>query len=330
MLCGGPGLRLWPASGVDRPKPFLRLTGPESLFQATIRRVLPCSDAPPLVVAASASAQAVRSELAAVGSRAELLLEPVGRDTAPAMAAAALKLMSQAPDAVIAFVPSDHHVGDDAAFRLALAGAAEQASMGRLVLFGMRPDRPSSAYGHIRPTASGDQASPVAAFHEKPDVATAGELTAQGWLWNGGVLVARARDLVEEVQRLAPEVAAAARAAVGAGEVLGPAFEAAPRISMDYAVLEKTDRAWVLPVDFGWSDLGAWDAVAEATPAGLQRAAVVDGGRVWVRAPEAVKVAVVGLSDVLVVMEGDRLLICARDAAQSVRRAAQAAEDDQA
>lgn len=280
-------------------------------------------------MAAATSVEAVRADLVEMGVSAELLLEPAIRDTAPAMTAAALKLSSEDPDAIVAFVPSDHHVADAAAFGRALTEAATHAALGRLVLFGMRPDHASSAYGHIRPFAVGPDPSPVAGFHEKPDPATARALVDEGWLWNGGVLVARAAELIAEVDRLAPAVAAAARASVNSGDILGPAFAEAPRISMDYAVLEKTDRAWVLPVDFGWSDLGAWDAVAEAAPEGLDGAAVVDGRGVWVRAPPGLKVAVVGLSDVVIVLDGDRLLVCSRDAAQSVRRAAQAVEVDQ-
>ena len=317
ILCGGGGARLWPASTPARPKGLMSVGG-RSLLKATLERCRGLTDAPAVVVASADHEAAVRDLLSACPDSVDLLLETAPRDTAAAMLAGARLAAARDPETVVALLPCDHHVGDETAFRAALVKAGEIARDGRLVLLGVVPDRPSSAYGHIRPEGPGP--SPVAAFVEKPDRARAVELTSEGCLWNAGILVARVDVLLAEADRHAPDVARAVAGAVSGPGRLGPSFAEAPRISMDYAVLEKTDRAWVLPVDFGWSDLGAWDAVAAHAPSAPVR--LVDADRVWVQAPDGVQVAVVGLSDVIVVVEDGAVLVCARDGAQHVRRAA--------
>lgn len=321
ILCGGGGTRLWPASTPDRPKGLMSLGG-RSLLLATLDRCRGLSAAPPVVVAAAEHEDAVRALLALHDAPVRLLLEPAARDTAPAMLAGALHAAGGSLDAVVALLPCDHAVDDAAAFRDAVRTAAEAARRGRVVLLGVRPDRPSSAYGHVRPQGPG--LSPVAAFVEKPDLDAAAALTAQGALWNAGMVVARVDVLADQAATHAPQVLDAVRRALDGSERLGPAFADAPRISLDYALLEKTDRASVLPVAFGWSDLGAWDAVADHVPSGP--AAVVDGQGVWVDAPDGVSVGVVGLSDVVVVVRDGAVLVCARDAAQGVRRVAEAVQ----
>lgn len=318
ILCGGGGTRLWPASTPERPKGLMSLGG-KSLLAATLERCRDLTQGSAVVVASAAHEAAVRALIDAGPDAADLVLETAARDTAPALLAGARVAAMQDPQAVVALVPCDHHVADDAAFRAALRQAGDLAREGRLVLLGVVPSAPSSAYGHIRPAGPGP--APVAAFVEKPDPATAARLTAEGCLWNAGILVARADVLQAEAERHAPEVARAVAASVAGPGRTGPAYAEAPRISMDYAVLEKTDRAWVLPVDFGWSDLGAWDAVAEHVPSAPAR--LIDADRVWVQAPDGVQVAVVGLSEVVIVVEDGAVLVCARDAAQQVRRAAE-------
>jgi len=318
ILCGGGGTRLWPASTPGRPKGLMSLGG-RSLLAATLERCRGLTDGASVVVAAAAHEAAVRSLIDAGPDAADLVLETAARDTAPALLAGARVAAMRDRQAVVALIPCDHHVSDDAAFRQALRQAGELACEGRLVLLGVVPTAPSSAYGHIRPAGPGP--APVAAFVEKPDLPTAERLTAEGCLWNAGILVARADVLQAEAERHAPEVARAVAASVAGHGRTGPAYAEAPRISMDYAVLERTDRAWVLPVDFGWSDLGAWDAVAGHVPSAPAR--LVDAERVWVQAPDGVRVAVVGLSDLVIVVEDGAVLVCARDAAQQVRRAAE-------
>jgi mannose-1-phosphate guanylyltransferase/mannose-6-phosphate isomerase len=320
ILCGGGGTRLWPSSTPERPKGLMSLGG-RSLLAATLERCRGLTEGSAVVVASAVHEAAVRALIDAGPDAADLVLETAARDTAPALLAGARVAAMRDPQAVVALVPCDHHVSDDAAFRAALRQAGELAREGRLVLLGVVPSAPSSAYGHIRPAGPG--AAPVEAFVEKPDPATAERLTAEGCLWNAGILVARADVLQAETERHAPEVARAVAASVAGPGRTGPAYAQAPRISMDYAVLEKTDRAWVLPVDFGWSDLGAWDAVAEHVPSAPAR--LVDAQRVWVQAPDAVRVAVVGLSDVIVVVEEGSVLVLKATEAQSVRRIAEGA-----
>jgi mannose-1-phosphate guanylyltransferase/mannose-6-phosphate isomerase len=320
VLCGGGGARLWPTSTPERPKSFVDF-GSDSLLQATLERCRGLDDGPVVVVGALAHRDLLTAQLARKNMPTTLLLEPTPRDTAPAMLAGALRAAGDDPEAIVVLLPSDHQVTDPTAFLDAVRQAAAEAARGRLVVFGVRPDAPSSAYGYIRPAGPGLAA--VTAFLEKPDLAVAARLMAEGCLWNGGVLVARIDVLVAEMRRWLPEAVTAVTAALSDDEVLGPAFAEAPRISMDYAVLERTDLARVLPVDFGWSDLGAWDAVAALVPGRDHDVARIDADRVWVRAPTGIKVAVVGLSDLVVVVEDGAILVCSTSAAQEVRRVAE-------
>ncbi|RZJ98355.1 MAG: mannose-1-phosphate guanylyltransferase, partial [Brevundimonas sp.] len=241
ILCGGSGTRLWPASRSDRPKQFLDLTSNLSLFQETLRRVAPLArDGGQVVVVAGQEHRAVVAEQ--LGDiPAIVLLEPTGRDSAAAMAAAAHWIARRDPDGVAAFVASDHRITQDELFQTAVREAAALAGADRLVVFGVKPSEPSSAYGYIQPAQAGG-ASPVQAFVEKPDRATAVDYLARGYLWNSGNLVAGARTLLAELKAFAPEVEAAVDAATPDGEgpilELTAAFETSPRISMDYAVLE--------------------------------------------------------------------------------------------
>ncbi|MFN3352534.1 MAG: sugar phosphate nucleotidyltransferase, partial [Brevundimonas sp.] len=330
IMCGGSGARLWPASRPGRPKQFISLIGPHSLFQETALRVAPVAgqDGALIVVAGVGHLPTIRRQLSEIGLEAVILLEPEARDSGPAMAAAAAWLARQDPGAVAAFVASDHHVPDGEAFRKAVTDAADMAEAGRLVTLGVAPTEPSPAYGYIRPSAPGP--SPVAAFVEKPDAETAARWISEGYLWNSGNFIVRADVLLEELAAHAPEIAEAATAAAAAAKPhpvapgrilrLGQAFAQAPKLSIDYAVMENTTRAWVLPVTFTWSDLGAWDAIARAEAAedGPQRADDPAPG-CYVHAPEGVAVATLGVRDIAVIVEPDAVLVCALDRAQEVR-----------
>ncbi len=273
ILSGGAGTRLWPASRDHRPKQFLSLAGETSLFQETVARVAPLTgdNGRILVVAGRDHAASIAEQLGEVA--AVLLIEPAGRDSAPAMAAAAEWIARRDPDGVALFVASDHHIPDAAGFRASVIEGARAAAAGRIVTFGVRPSEPSSAYGYIQPEGPG--LAPVRRFVEKPDRQRAEAYVAEGYYWNSGNFVVRADVLLTELERFAPEVLRAARAALpdddGAALTLTDAFNDAPRISIDYAVLEKSERVSVLPVEFGWSDLGAWDAVAATGGAGRGR-----------------------------------------------------------
>ncbi|WP_396593054.1 AGE family epimerase/isomerase [Brevundimonas sp. R86498] len=331
IMCGGAGTRLWPSSRPARPKQFMPLTGDRSLFQETALRVADLCDGGTLVVVAGVShREAIAEQLAALGLNAQLLLEPEARDSAAAMAAAAAWTLAHDPDAINVFVASDHHIPDAGAFVTAVRHAASAAAEGRIVTLGVTPTEPASAYGYIAPSGTG--LARIRAFVEKPDRATAARYMEQGYLWNSGNFIAASRTLIEELQRHAPGVVTAVQAALdqarsvgsgGAGEggvlTLGPAFRGAPRISIDYAVMEKTDRASVLAVDFAWSDLGAWDSVA-ATGQGAAGAAILeDAPGCLVRAPDGVMVAALGVQDLAIIVEADAVMVCPLSRSQEVK-----------
>jgi len=322
ILCGGAGTRLWPASRPDRPKPFLALTGPLSLFQLAVRRVLPLGEADGrlLVVGAATHADLITEQLAAMGAEATVLLEPEGRDSAAAVAAAAAWVEAHDPDGRVMILASDHHIPDEAGYRQALVTAADAATeSGRIVTLGVAPTQPSSAYGYIRPEHTG--LSPVAAFIEKPDPHHATDLILQGCLWNSGAFIATARTLREALELHAPDIWAAVAGAVPAdGGLLGSGFASAPRLSFDYAVMEKTDRASVLPLTLAWSDLGAWDAVATVSEGEGTSHLSLDSAGCLVRAPDGVTVATLGVSGIAVIVERDAVLVCDLSRAQDVKR----------
>jgi len=323
ILCGGAGTRLWPASRPARPKQFIDLASELSLFQETARRVAPLTQGGGrlLVVSGQAHRGFIDDQLSALGLEATILLEPEGRESAPAMAAAAAWIARAAPDGVALFVASDHHIADAAAFRRAVLEALPTAEAGRIVTFGIRPTGPSSAYGYIRPEGPG--LAPVAAFVEKPDRVLAERHVRDGYLWNSGNFMVRASVLLAELDAFAPEVARVARAAVPEDEgrviLLSEAFKAAPKISIDYAVMEHSRKISVLPVDYGWSDLGAWDSVAAAGSGdrGVWIAAEGDSG--LVRAARGMVVATVGVTGMAIIAERDAVLVCSLDRAQEVK-----------
>lgn len=324
IMCGGAGSRLWPASRPGRPKQFLALAGPRSLFQDTVLRVAPLADGGGelIVVAGTGHADAIATQLAEVGIRAIVLLEPEARDSAPAMAAAAAFIQGRNPEGVAAVIASDHHIPDTDAFREAVRTAAIEAGRGRIVTLGVTPTEPSSAYGYICPAGPGLAA--VSRFVEKPDGATAARYVAEGFLWNSGNFIVSARTLMEELALHAPEIGEVALAALPAGEAgpvvrLTDAFRAAPKISIDYAVMEKSGRTSVLPVAFAWSDLGAWDAVRDAGDGSVGTHVAVDSEACLVRAPDGVVVATLGVSNLAVIVEADAVLVCDLARAQSVK-----------
>jgi mannose-1-phosphate guanylyltransferase/mannose-6-phosphate isomerase len=323
ILCGGAGTRLWPASRPARPKQFIDLASDLSLFQETARRAARLTEGGGrlLVVSGQAYRGFIDDQLSDLGLEATILLEPEGRESAPAMAAAAVWIAREAPDGVALFVASDHHIPDAEAFRAAVLEALPTAEAGRIVTFGIRPLEPASAYGYIRPEGPG--LSPVAAFVEKPDRTQAESYLRDGYLWNSGNFMVRASVLLDELDAFAPEIANVARAAVprdgGRVILLSDAFISAPKTSIDYAVMEHSRLISVLPVDYRWSDLGAWDSVAtEGSGArGVWIAAEGDSG--LVRAAEGMVVATVGVTDLAIIAERDAVLVCRLDRAQEVK-----------
>lgn len=289
------------------------------------------------MVGGVAHADLIHAQLKAIGLGAKVLLEPAARDTAPAIAAAADWIARQRPDALAVVMAADHHVPDPEAFQAAIRSALAVAQSGAIVTLGIRPTAALPAYGYILPGPGNDAVRSIAGFEEKPQAHRAQRLVADGALWNSGTFVAAAATLVSEMQRCAGPVAdAASRAVDDASEgpdglSLGAAFAEAPSIAFDRAVMERTHLGAVLPVDFAWSDLGAWDAVLAAEARDKDGNSTTPGVRlsgardVLVRAAPGVQIAVVGVSGVAVVAEGDAVLVCGLDQAQSVRGVAMGA-----
>jgi mannose-1-phosphate guanylyltransferase/mannose-6-phosphate isomerase len=328
IMCGGAGTRLWPASRPSRPKQFIALAGNRSLFQDTVARVSALAEegGTIVVIAGVSHRDAIETQLSEINIEAQILLEPEARDSAAAMAAAALWVQKSDPDGIIVFVSSDHYIPDEAAFRAAVTEAASAAVDGRIVTLGVKPHEPSSAYGYIKPEGSGLAA--VASFHEKPQPEAAQAFIEAGYLWNSGNFIVSARTLIEELGLHAPAVLAAASEALAPGTsekdrtplILGDAFRSAPKISIDYAVMEPTRRASVLEVNFAWSDLGAWDAIAASGEGAVGIHIFEDSERVLARAPDGVLVAALGVSDLAIIVEDDAVLVCDLSRSQEVKR----------
>jgi len=338
ILSGGSGSRLWPMSRAHYPKQLLPLAGNRTMLQETALRVSdPACFDPPLVIANNDHRFIVAEQLQLSGIQPRsIILEPMGRSTAPAAAIAALALLDRSPDAVLALLPSDHVIADTAGFAKAVAAAAIAAARGEFVTFGITPDRPETGYGYIRRGDAMDAASGlsrVAAFVEKPDAATArGYLDSGEYLWNSGMFVFSARAYVDELERLNPTMMAACRAAYAASfadldfiRLEEKTFGACPSDSIDYAVMEKTDRAAVIPVDIGWNDVGGWPALwdlAEKDPEGnalLADTLLEDTHNSYFRGDDGRLIAAVGLNDMIVVSTADAVLIAPRDRASEVK-----------
>ena len=329
ILCGGSGTRLWPRSRAVRPKPFLPLIGDGTLFeQTTARCAADAGFAPPLVVTGTAHLGQVEAQLAG-DAGARVIVEPAARNTAAAIALAALRLPE---DAVMLVCPSDHHIADTAAFQAAAQAAAGLARQGWLVAFGIAATSPETGFGYLhRGEPIGDSGYKVARFVEKPDLARAQDFLADGgYAWNGGIFAFRAGTFLAELAAHRPAIAAGARAAVAAGHEDGrrfhpgsAAFAAIDSESVDYAVMENTAHAAMVPAAMGWSDIGSWDALHGARGGDadgncvIGRADLVDCRNVLVET-DGPRVSVIGLEDVVVVVDGDEVLVTTRAGAQKV------------
>lgn len=335
ILSGGAGQRLWPLSRALYPKQFLALASELTLLQETARRLSsPELYAPPLVMCNDEHRFIVAEQLRAARVEPErIVLEPAGRNTAPAAAAAALLLDAEEPAALMLIAPSDHVVADPAGLNRAVASGLHLAEEGWLVTFGVRPDKPYTGFGYIeRGEALGKGAYAVARFTEKPSAARAQEyLEAGGYYWNSGMFLFKARRYLEELSRTRPEIVAACREAVAASRRdldflrLDPrAFEACVSDSIDYAVMEKSPRVAVVPVSVGWNDVGSWDALWEIgakDKAGnvlLGDALALDCRNSYVRA-ESGLIAALGLSGLVIVATGDAVLVAPRERAEEIK-----------
>lgn len=337
VLCGGSGTRLWPRSRKQKPKPFLRLVGETTLFTATVLRCTRDQGfASPMVVTGASHLAHVEEQLPDRDSTA-LIVEPEGRNTAAAIALAALSLPD---DAVMLVCPSDHHIGDCDAFRAAAKTAAALATEGWLVSFGIVPTAPETGFGYLKQgqPIDGSGAFRVERFVEKPDLARAMEFLSSGeYAWNGGIFAFRVGTFLEELGRHRPAILEAVRAAVAAGQHDGPrfypdaaAFATVPSESVDYAVMENTDRAAMVPAVMAWSDIGNWQALHEALPcddagnAVNGEAELRDCSNVLV-VSDGPRVSVVGASHLIVVVDGNEVLVCSPAGAQNVGKLSGAA-----
>ena len=326
IMCGGSGTRLWPRSRKARPKPFLPLVGDKTPFAETLER---CADAavfaPPIVVAGAAHVDLIRESLPSGGA---IIVEPDARNTAPAIALAAARLPA---DTVMLVCPSDHHIRDTDAFTAAVADAVALAHQGYLVALGITPTAPETGFGYIERGDALGGGHVVRRFVEKPDRERAQAFLADGnFTWNGGIFVFRAGTYLEELTAHRADIAELVGEAVASGREEGELFHpaAAPfcRIegeSIDYVVMEKTGKAVTVIADMGWSDIGNWKALFEQHPrdeagnAVRGRADLVDCANVCI-ASDGPRVSVIGLDKVVVVVDGDEVLVTSLDGTQKV------------
>jgi len=338
ILSGGSGTRLWPMSRSLYPKQLLALFGETSLLQQTVRRVAGQNGfAPPLIVANEEHRFIIAEQLREIGVEAAgLLLEPTGRNTAPAAAVAALRVAASDLDGQVLVMPSDHAIADPKAFHQAIGRAAEAAKSGLLVTFGITPDRAETGYGYIaggKPIAACEGALAVARFIEKPEAEQAERYVAAGdHFWNSGIFLFPAAVYLAELERLRPDMLAACKKALSKAKTDADfirldkaAFTACPSDSIDYAVMEHTaTRAAVVPVGMGWSDLGSWDALWEMSDKdsggnALAGNVVAEDTRNCYLRSENGLVAAIGVEDLVVVATDDAVMVAPRNRTQEVK-----------
>ncbi len=334
ILCGGSGTRLWPASRKSYPKQFVPLLGEDSLYQGTLKRFSGEGFAAPLIMTGEDFRfMAVEQAESAGVMDAHVVVEPVGRDTAPAILAAAM-ILENTPDDLMLVAASDHAMTDLAAFHKAIDVGRAPAEEGALVTFGITPDRPETAYGYLQLAGRPDGPTTVTKFTEKPDLDTAKSMLEAGhYLWNGGLFMGRVRDFIKAFETHAPELVAPVRAAVkGAAKDLGftrleaEAFAGARAISIDYAVMEDAEWVVAVPLDCGWSDLGSWDALWAIAGKdgdgnvthGAATAIGCEGS--YLRSEEpAMELVGLGLKDMVAVAMRDAVFVADKSRAQEVK-----------
>jgi len=335
IMCGGAGTRLWPVSRESMPKQFVSLVGDQSTFQQVVGRVTGDDTfGRPMVITSSDFRFIVAEQLRECGVEADIVLEPMRRDSALAVAVAAALAAQRDPAAIVLVLAADHLMRDSDPFITACREAAALAAEGRIVTFGINATTPATNYGYIRPGTklNGGSALSVQAFVEKPDAQTAGRYMAEHYLWNSGNFAFRSDIMFAEIARFEPEIAAAAKTAVdGLTKDLDflrlpvEPFRRAPKKSIDYAVMERTELAAVVPLDCGWSDVGSWSAVWDVLNhdadgnAAMGPVVFHDSRNSLARSDEKILTAVVGLEDVVVVATPDAVLVTSRAKAEQVK-----------
>ena len=333
IMCGGAGTRVWPESRETYPKQFIALIGDLSTFQETVKRVTGPMFDPAIVITNHDYRFLVKEQLDEIGAEAVIVTEPVRRDSGPAVAVAATLAAERGPETVVAVFAADHVVTKRDAFLEVCAKAAASAARGHIVTLGIKPTEPAIGYGYIRPGAAlEDGAAKVEAFVEKPNREIAETYVADGYLWNSGNFFFRADTMLEELQAFEPEMARAAAATVAAAKtdldflaLDAASFGASPKKSIDYAVMERTQRAAVVPADIGWSDVGNWDAVwklsdrdADGNSFHGEDGVAINSQNVHVRS-SGILTALVGVKDVVVVTTQDAVLVLGRDQGDKVK-----------
>jgi mannose-1-phosphate guanylyltransferase/mannose-6-phosphate isomerase len=334
LLSGGVGSRLWPVSREAHPKQFLPLAGELSMLQETLQRTSGLEETAPLVVCNEEHRFMVAEQLRQVQLQASaLILEPEGRNTAPAVALAALRAVVSDPEALLLVLPADHVIQDVEAFAAAVGKAVPMAQRGRLMTFGVVPSSPETGYGYIKCGASLEsELYELERFVEKPDASTAQAYVDSGsYLWNSGMFLLGASAYLDELEKFQPEILDACREAMAGAQVdmdfVRPdpqLFGQCPSNSIDYAVMEKTDRGGVVSLDCGWSDVGAWSAlwdVAERDQSGnaVKGDVILDNCRNSYFRSESRLVAATGVDDLVVVETADAVLVADRDRVQDVK-----------
>lgn len=337
ILAGGAGTRFWPLSRRARPKQLLALDGGNTLLGTTVSRLDPLVPQTRITVVCGALHE---DETRSLVPEVTTVVEPSAKNTAPAAALATLRLLRQDPEAILAVLPADHHISDPEAFRESLAAAAIAAEQGHIVTLGVRPTFAATGYGYIRPgeslpSAAGHPVHRVAEFVEKPDADRAQAYFERGVsLWNAGMFVFRVDVMWDELQHKLPSVEGPLSEVrdLDDPEALAAAWARVQAISLDYGVMERTDKAAVIPVDFGWSDLGSFDSLDTLVPVDAAQNAIVGDGLCLdakhsvVYAAAGRTVVVIGIDDLVVVDAGDAVLVCPRDQVERVRDAVAALE----
>jgi mannose-1-phosphate guanylyltransferase / mannose-6-phosphate isomerase len=335
IMCGGAGTRLWPVSRESMPKQFVPLVGPGSTFQQVLARISdPELFARPIVITNAEFRFVVAEQLRERDIAADIVLEPTRRDSGPAVAVSAVLAAERDREALVLVLAADHVVRKPDEFRDACRRAAAAAAEGRIVTFGIEPTHPATHYGYIRvgQKLNGASVHAVEAFVEKPDAATAAAYVADRYLWNSGNFLFHAATMLGEIERFEPAMAEAAKAAVSGLtrdldflRLAAEPFARAPKKSIDYAVMERTELAAVVPADLGWSDVGSWSTVWEildhdqAGNATDGPVVMLDSRNSLVRSEESILTTVVGLDDVIVVSTADAVLVSARAQAEQVK-----------